>query len=146
MRSTLKWLTAVWGANLRSALEYRAAFLIQAGFMLANNFLFLSFWAIFFAKFERAGGWGLKDVALLFGVCATSFGLCIVLFGGLMTLATRIEEGRLDSWLLRSRPVLLQAGTARMSLAVGPHRQDGRRAVAGSPNRLNLWPREKSAL
>lgn len=116
MRSTWNWLTAVWGANLRSALEYRTAFLVQAGFMMANNFLFLSFWAVFFHRFEAAGGWTLRDVALLFGVCATSFGLCIVLFGGLTTLATRIEEGRLDSWLLRSRPVLLQAGTSRMGL------------------------------
>lgn len=114
--STWRWLRAVWGANLRSALEYRAAFLIQAGFMFANNFLFLVFWVVFFERFQTAAGWGLRDVALLFAVCATSFGVCTILFGGLLVLARRIEEGRLDNWLLRSRPVLLQAAGARMSL------------------------------
>jgi ABC-2 type transport system permease protein len=117
MGSTWRWLTATWGANLRSALEYRVAFLVQAGFMAANNFLFLAFWAVFFARFENAGGWTLRDVALLYGVCATSFGLSVVLFGGALQLARRIEEGRLDTWLLRSRPVLLQAGTSRMQLS-----------------------------
>lgn len=117
MESTWTWLWAAWGANLRSALEYRTAFFVQAGFMLANNFLFLVFWAVFFARFENAGGWTLKDVALLFGVVATSFGSATVLFGGLLQLARRIEEGRLDAWLLRSKPVLLQAATSRMSIS-----------------------------
>lgn len=117
MKHTARWLCSTWAANLRSALEYRTSFLVQAAFMAANNFLFLAFWAVFFHRFPRVAGWGMADVALLFAVVATAFGLGVILFGGCLDLARRIADGRLDTWLLRPRPVFLQAGASRMGVA-----------------------------
>jgi ABC-2 type transport system permease protein len=126
MTSTVRWLLAAWGANLRSALEYRASFLVQASFMLVNNLTFLAFWAVLFARFERIGGWTLQDVALCYGIGAMGFGLTAVLFGGSFELAGLVARGGVDNWLLRSRPSLLQALVARTrisgfgDLATGP--------------------------
>jgi ABC-2 type transport system permease protein len=143
MRSTLRWLLASWGANLRSALEYRVAFLVQAGFMAANNLLFLAFWALFFRRFEHLGGWGLADLALLYGVAATAFGAGVVLFGGVLDLARRVADGRLDTWLLRPRPVLLQATVSRLQVSGVGDLATGVLLVIASgpatPGRLATW-------
>jgi len=117
LRSDLRYALSAWGASLRAALEYRTAFVLQAGFMLLNNLIFLSFWAIFFERFPAVAGWELPDVALLFATSATGFGLAVVLMGGFHKMAPRIARGDLDTWLLRSRPVLLQACTAEMMLS-----------------------------
>jgi len=115
--STLRWLMAAWGANLRAALEYRASFLVQAGFMLLNNLAILAFWGVLFSRFQRIGGWTLLDVALAYGIAATGFGLTAVLFGGSFELAGLVARGGIDNWLLRSRPSLLQALVSRTRIS-----------------------------
>lgn len=117
MRRTLSYLVASWNASLRAALEYRVSFAVQAGFMLANNFLFLAFWKLFFARVPAVGGWTIKDVALCYGIAASAFGLAAVLCGGTIDLAASVSGGRLDTWLLRPQPVLLQALASRMRLS-----------------------------
>ena len=111
------WILESWGASFRGALEYRTSFATQALFMLANNFLFLAFWAIFFHRVPQVGGWTLKDVALCYGVGATAFGLAAVLCGGVFDLSSSIARGGIDSWLLRPRSVLAQAFSSRMRLS-----------------------------
>lgn len=115
--SEVRFLLSAWAASLRGALEYRAAFLAQAGFMLLNNVIFLCFWAVFFARFPRVRGFGLADIALLYAVAASAFGLAVVLFGGCHRLAQRIAKGQLDTWLVRPRPVFLQASSEKMILS-----------------------------
>lgn len=115
--SDMRFAAASWGAGLRTAMEYRGAFLLQAGFMLLNNLIFLSFWAIFFSRFPAVAGWELPDVALLFATSATGFGLAVILMGGFHKMSSRIARGDLDTWLVRSRPVLLQACTSDMVIS-----------------------------
>ena len=115
--SFFRFLAASWGASLRSAMEYRLSFVLQAGLMLVNNLLFLAFWSLFFARFREIGGWTLRDQALLYGVTATGFGLTQVFAGGTAELSSRIAGGVLDTWLVRARPALAQAALSRMRLS-----------------------------
>jgi ABC-2 type transport system permease protein len=110
---TARFILAAWSASLRAALEYRAAFLAQAGFMALNNLLFLAFWGVFFGRFRDVNGWDLSGVARLFAIAATAFGLAVVLAGGLLSLSRRITTGGLDTWLLRPAPVFAQAATSQ---------------------------------
>ncbi len=112
-----RFVVASWGASVRSALEYRASSATQAVCMLLNNLFFLSFWGIFFARFQAVKGWTMEEQALLYGIVATGFGLAAVLAGGSSDLAGTIAAGGLDSWLLRPRTGLLQALVARMRLS-----------------------------
>jgi ABC-2 type transport system permease protein len=139
MRRELRFLVALWQANLQAAMEFRAAFLTQAVGMLLNNGLYFMFWVLFFDRFEQVGGYGLRDMALLFGVAACSFGLGVYLFGNVTSLAEIISEGRLDYYLSLPRPTLLHTLASRSVasglgdatyglisfLAVGPHTIDG---------------------
>ena len=47
----LKFLLAIWKANLLSAMEYRVAFLSQAIGMVINDFMYFVIWIIFFDRF-----------------------------------------------------------------------------------------------
>jgi ABC-2 type transport system permease protein len=113
MQRELKFLLALWKANLLAAMEYRAAFISQVLGMMLNNAVYFIFWVLFFDRFQNVRGWGLSEIFLLFGVVATSFGLTAYLFGNAMDLANVIANGRLDYYLSLPRPVLLHVLASR---------------------------------
>jgi ABC-2 type transport system permease protein len=109
----LRFAATVTAMNLRQSLALRAAFWLQAAFMIGNNLIFFATWWIFFRRFDDVGGWRFDDVAVLFGVVSAGFGLCVVFAGGVRDLARTIVDGDLDSLLLQPKPVLLHAAASR---------------------------------
>lgn len=114
MLSQIKFLLALWKANLQSAMEYRISFLLQVFGMIANNAMYFLIWVIFFDRFKDVRGWGLGDMYVTFGVAASAFGLVSILFGNAFVLGDIITRGRLDYYLSLPRPVLLHALASRM--------------------------------
>ena len=114
----LRFLGALWKANLLAAMEYRGAFLSQVLGMALNNAIYFTFWILFFERFPAVRGWGVHEMLVLFGVAAGGFGLAVYLFGNALRLADLIAGGRLDYYLSLPRPVLLHALASR-SLASG---------------------------
>jgi ABC-2 type transport system permease protein len=114
LRSNLRFLAAVWKANLQSAMEYRAAFLAQVFGMMANDFIYFAIWIIFFQRFKEIRGWGINDMWITYGVLASAFGLVSLLFGNSFYLSDIIMKGRLDYYLSMPRPVLLHTVSSRM--------------------------------
>jgi len=112
-RRELRFLTALWKANLLKHMEYRVAFISQVLGMILNNGVYFLFWVIFFDRFEEVRGWALPDMLLLFGIVATGFGIGTFLFGNVLTLSEVISEGRLDYYLSLPRPVLLHTLASR---------------------------------
>jgi ABC-2 type transport system permease protein len=110
----LKFLLAVWQANLQSIMEYRASFLIQVVAMMFNNFIYFVIWMIFFDRFKEVRGWGISDMYITYGVIAGAFGLVSVFFGNSFMLGDIINNGRLDYYLSLPRPVLLHTVSSRM--------------------------------
>ena len=110
----LKFLLAVWKANLQSVMEYRISFITQVIGMMLNNFIYFAIWIIFFERFKEVRGWGIDDMYITFGVLASAFGLVALLFGNAFTLSDIINQGRLDYYLSLPRPVLLHAVSSRM--------------------------------
>lgn len=110
----LKFLLAVWKANLQSAMEYRVSFLSQAVGMMLNNGIYFLIWVIFFDRFNSVRGWGLPDMFVTFGITSSAFGLVSLLFGNAFNLGDIISKGRLDYYLSFPRPVLLHAVSSRM--------------------------------
>ena len=113
MRREIKFLLALWKANLLSAMEYRVSFILQVLGMILNNGAYFVFWVIFFERFESVRGWGLTDMFVLFGIVAASFGLGMFFFGNIHYLADMIAEGRMDYFLSLPRPVLLHSLASR---------------------------------
>ncbi|MEW6083925.1 MAG: ABC-2 family transporter protein [Chloroflexota bacterium] len=103
----IKFLLALWQANLQGAMEFRAAFFTQVIFMMINNGVYFLFWVLYFDKFNEVRGWDLRAMTLLFGIAATSWGIGSFFFGNFVSLAEVIAGGRLDYYLSLPRPVLL---------------------------------------
>ena len=80
---TLKFLFALWKANLQAAMEFRAAFITQVIFMIVNNRVYCIFWVLYFYKFGNVRGWTVNDMMLLFGIAATAWGASAYFFGSL---------------------------------------------------------------
>ena len=109
----IKFLLALWKANLIAAMEYRASFISQVLGMMLNNAAYFVFWVLFFDRFKQVQGWSLTDMFLLFGVVATAFGAGTYLFGNALRLSEVIAEGQLDYYLSLPRPVLLHTLASR---------------------------------
>src|SRR5215208_3980783 len=109
----LKFLLAVWQANLQSIMEYRVAFLTQMIGMMLNDFMYFAIWIIFFQRFKDVNGWGVGDMYITYGILASAFGLVALLFGNAFNLSDIINNGRLDYYLSLPRPVLLHAIASR---------------------------------
>ena len=110
----IKFLFAIWQANLESVMEYRVSFLTQMFGMMLNNFIYFVIWMIFFDRFKEVRGWGINEMYITYGVIASSFGLVSVFFGNSFMLGDIINNGRLDYYLSLPRPVLLHAISSRM--------------------------------
>ena len=110
----IKFLFAVWQANLQSVMEYRISFFTQVVGMMLNNFIYFAIWIIFFDRFKDVRGWSVNDMYVTFGVLASSFGLVALFFGNAFVLSDIINNGRLDYYLSLPRPVLLHAVSSRM--------------------------------
>jgi ABC-2 type transport system permease protein len=93
----LRFARALFGLNLRAALEYRASFITGIGFMAVNDAMWIVFWFLFFSRFPVVKGWELRDIATMWAVVATGFGIATGVFGNCRPLGARvIAEGKLD--------------------------------------------------
>ncbi|TLS50977.1 hypothetical protein FE782_18205 [Paenibacillus antri] len=119
-RATLAYLWTCWKLNLAGAMEFRTSFLLMAGMMVLNNFVWIFFWSLFFQRFDVVNGWTLQDVMMLWAVSAGGFGVAATLFGNMTRLATLIANGQLDVYLVQPKPVLPSVLASRMSVtAIG---------------------------
>jgi len=66
--------------------------------------------ALIIARFEGIGGWKLQEVAFLYGIIETAFGLMDLVFGGFdpQGFGQRVRVGGFDQMLLRPVSVILQ--------------------------------------
>lgn len=116
-RHDAAFLLALVRSNLKGSFALRGAFWASLGFMALNNVLFFSVWWIFFARFEEVRGWRLPDIAALYGLVAASFGITVVVFGGVRDLARTIHAAELDAILVQPKSPLLQALASNSSAA-----------------------------
>jgi len=96
--------------QIRSQLAYRASFLLDTlAVMLTTGASFASL-ALILGRFEGIAGWKLGEVAFLYGMVETAFGMMDLLFGGFDpgNFGKQIRMGTFDQLLLRPRSVVLQ--------------------------------------
>ncbi|WSI33359.1 ABC transporter permease [Streptomyces sp. NBC_01341] len=106
-------IVAMW---LRSTLAYRASFVMTTvGNFLMTGFDFVTI-MLMFSHVDALGGYTLPEIALLYGVSASAFGLCDLLLGSVGRLGQRVRDGTLDTLLVRPVPVLAQVAADQFAL------------------------------
>lgn len=87
-------------------------FLLNVVFMVLNNATFIIQWIILFSLKENIGGYTFKQVLLLWGIAASTFGFSHFFFKKAYSLSDIITNGKLDSYLVQPKNVLLAAITS----------------------------------
>lgn len=101
--------------NFKGNLAFRTSFALQVVSMILNDFIWVVFWMIYFAKFPVVHGWHQADILYLWGLTATSFGLMSVLFGNITNIGQIVSSGELDVYLSNPKPVLFHLLISRQS-------------------------------
>ncbi|MEV6404522.1 MULTISPECIES: ABC transporter permease [Streptomyces] len=101
---------------IRSTMAYRLSFAMTlvSGLLVTG----LDFVAILlmFSRVDALGGYSLPEVAFLYGLSATSFGIADLVIGSAGRLGSRVRDGTLDTLLVRPAPVLAQVAADRFAL------------------------------
>ncbi|MFJ6807829.1 ABC transporter permease [Streptomyces anulatus] len=106
-------IMAMW---VRSTMAYRASFAMTVfGDFTVTAFDFVTI-LLMFTHVDALGGYTLPEIALLYGLSATAFGLCDLLLGSMDRVGRRVRDGTLDTLLVRPVPVLAQVAADRFAL------------------------------
>jgi ABC-2 type transport system permease protein len=94
--------------SLRGQLQYRASTIMKAlGLLLITVIEFFGLWALF-DRFGAIDGWGLPQVALLYGMVDVAFAISEALNRGFDTFPSMVASGEFDRLLVRPRSTVLQ--------------------------------------
>lgn len=104
------------GMWIRSTMAYRASFVMTTFGNFAATALDFVAVLLMFSRVDRIGGYSLPEVAFLYGVSATSFGITDLVVGSMDRLGRRVRDGTLDTLLVRPVPVLAQVAADRFAL------------------------------
>ena len=106
--------------NIMREMVNKVTFLTNVGFMVLNNATFLVQWMILLRMRGDVGGYTMREIMLLWGFMAASFGLSHILFARAFSLSDLIIKGKLDSFLVQPKNVLVSVLTsATDSSAIG---------------------------
>ena len=108
----------LWLAGLRGGLQYRTDTLIvivMALFFQGTGFAFA--WVVL-SRFEAIAGWGLGEIAFLYGLRLTIHAVAGVLAGPFFGLEWQVRSGAFDRYLVRPVPPLLQFMTQSVQISV----------------------------
>lgn len=98
------------GIRIRGQMQYRTAFVIDVlsvAVMSATGIVTL---ALVLERFESIGGWNLAELAFLYGMVETSFGIMDMVFAGFDpdVFSVKVRRGEFDQVLLRPVGITLQ--------------------------------------
>ena len=93
----------------------KTTFLSNIIFMILNNASFIIQWIIIYSLKDNIGGYTIKEILLLWGIAASTFGFSRFFFKNAFSLSDTILNGKLDAYLVQPKNVLLSAITSDVS-------------------------------
>lgn len=103
--------------NIIREMVNKITFVTNIIFMMLNNASILVQWVILFHLREEVGGYTMKEIMLLWGMTAASYGLSHILFARVFSLPELIISGKLDAFLVQPKNVLLGVMTSATNVS-----------------------------
>lgn len=105
------------GASVRSQMQYKASFVLEViSFFVLTGLEFVAV-AIIVSRFGSVAGWTLREMALLYGLGAMSFGIAEIVGRGFDSpFETMIQRGTFDTLLIRPRGAFFQVLSTEFQL------------------------------
>ncbi|HTP09898.1 MAG TPA: ABC-2 family transporter protein [Anaerolineae bacterium] len=107
------------GAQVRSQMQYRSSFVLEAIAQFAGNVLDFIVVIIFFSRMPTLGGWSLPEIGLLYGLSSMAFGIADMVIAGFDYAyfgPNMVRLGEFDRVLIRPMNVFLQVLTSQFTL------------------------------
>ena len=90
----------------------KTTFIMNILFMILNNSAFIIQWIIIYSLKSNIGGYSFKQILLVWGFAAGSYGFSHFFFKRVYTLSEMITNGKLDSYIVQPKNILLSAITS----------------------------------
>lgn len=103
--------------NIMREMVNKVTFVTNVIFMMLNNASILVQWIILFHLQEEVGGYTMREIMLLWGTTAVSYGLSHVLFARIFSLPELIISGKLDAYLVQPKNILLGVMTSATNVS-----------------------------
>jgi ABC-2 type transport system permease protein len=103
----LLWRRLV-GAQVRSQLQYRVSFALDATGAFLISFIDFLAVLVIFHNVHRLGTWSVREVAFLYAFSSISFAITDLLIGHFDQFPQKIRDGNFDILLVRPRGTLFQ--------------------------------------
>jgi ABC-2 type transport system permease protein len=109
-RHHLELYRRLLGAQLRGQMQYRVGFVLDVISTMMVTITEFGAFVLVFQRFPNIGGWKLEEVAFLYGMVESSFGIMDMIFAGFdpPAFAQYVRKGTLDQFLLRPSSLLVQ--------------------------------------
>ena len=95
----------------------KTSFLMNIVFMILNNASFIIQWVVIYSLKSDVGGYTFNQVLLLWGISASTYGFSHFFFKRAYSLYDTITNGKLDSYLVQPKNVLLAAITSDVDVS-----------------------------
>jgi ABC-2 type transport system permease protein len=118
MLKSINMLSRLLRHQIKSQIQYPVSFIME----VLSSAVILGFYFIAFAltlnRFDQIGGWTIGEVAFIWGITESSFGLMDMLFSGFDydTFGPMVRKGQFDQLLLRPLNITLQVLGSRFVL------------------------------
>ncbi|GHA70678.1 transporter [Streptomyces termitum] len=106
----------VAGMWIRSTMAYRASFVLTLVTSFCVTFFDFVVILLMFGQVRGLGGFAFAEIALLYGLTGTAFGIADLTMGSLQRMGRRIRDGSLDGFLLRPAPLIAQVAADKFAL------------------------------
>ena len=104
--------------QVRSQLQYRASFLFDLASVALNTAISFGTLSLILQRFHHIAGWTLPEIAFLYGMVESAFGVMDLVFSGFdpRRFGERVRMGQLDQLLLRPANITLQVLGSELAL------------------------------
>ena len=98
VKNNIRYFFSAIRISIKSAMAYKASFLVQTIFMAINNLFFLIFWGVVFKNIGNDTGITFNNVLYLWSFSTISYGIAYFFFGGIQKINDYIITGAMDSY------------------------------------------------
>ncbi len=95
----------------------KVTFISNIIFMILNNASFIIQWIILYSLKDNVGGYTFKQVILLWGLAASTFGFSHFFFKEAYNLSDTINKGKLDVFILQPKNTLISCITSSVDIS-----------------------------
>lgn len=95
----------------------KTSFIMNIAFMILNNASFIIQWIIIYSLKEDVGGYTFNQILLLWAIAASTYGFSHFIFKKSYSLSDIITNGKLDSFLVQPKNVLISAITTDVEVS-----------------------------